>query len=115
MLRWVANALMACALVSAFAVSGFRCLLDVPYITDPASPAGDRVVVVERNVLLSGSGAVYLVSNGFGFGREIARYGADDGYSPMSNGAYTLEWRGRQPLFEAEGTLADPVMMYPPE
>ncbi len=113
--RWVANGLMACALAAVLAVSGFRCLLDVSYVADPASPAGDRVVVVERNVLLSGNGTVYLVPNGFGFGIEVARYGADDGYSPMGNGTYSLEWDGRVPVFEALGTPADPVGMYPPE
>lgn len=113
--RWVANGLMACALAAVLAVSGFRCLLDVPYVADPASPAGDRVVVVERNVLLSGNGTVYLVPNGFGFGIEVARYGADDGYSPMGSGTYSLEWDGRVPAFEALGTPADPVGMYPPE
>lgn len=106
---------MACALAAVLAASGFRCLLDVPYVADPASPAGDRVVVVERNVLLSGNGTVYLVPNGFGFGIEVARYGADDGYSPMGNGTYSLEWDGRVPVFEALGTPADPVGMYPPE
>lgn len=113
--RWVASGLMACALAAVLAASGFRCLLDVPYVADPASPAGDRVVVVERNVLLSGNGTVYLVPNGFGFGIEVARYGADDGYSPMGNGTYSLEWDGRVPVFEALGTPADPVGMYPPE
>lgn len=113
--RWVANGLMACALAAVLAVSGFRCLLDVPYVADPASPAGDRVVVVERNVLLNGNGTVYLVPNGFGFGIEVARYGADDGYSPMGSGTYSLEWDGRVPAFEALGTPADPVGMYPPE
>lgn len=112
--RWIANGLMACILAAALTISGLQCLLDAPYVADPPSPTGDRIVVVERNVLLSGNGAVYLVPNGFGPGIEIARYGADDGYSPMDNNTYTLEWHGRVPVFKALGTPADPVVMYPP-
>ena len=94
-------------------VAGFECLLTAAYIADPASPAGDRAVVVERNVLLAGYGDVYLVSGGFGVGRKIASYSADDGYSPMDNGTYALEWRGSEPHFTAYGTPANPVVMYP--
>lgn len=77
------------------------------------APAGDRVVVVERNVLLAGYGDVYLIPGGFGVGRKIAGYSADDGYSPMGNGAYALEWRGSEPHFTAYGTPANPVVMCP--
>ncbi len=76
-------------------------------------PAGDRVVVVERNVLLAGYGDVYLIPGGFGVGRKIAGYSADDGYSPMGNGTYALEWRGSEPHFTAYGTPANPVVVYP--
>ncbi len=114
-IRWIANGFMVGVLAVVFFVSGIRCLLNVSYVADPPSPAGDRVVVVERNVLLSGNGTVYFVSDGFGFGVEIARYGADDGYSPMGNGTYVLEWCDRVPAFEALGTLANPVVMYPPD
>ena len=102
--RWIGNGLAACAIAAALATSGLFCLISKPYTADPPSYAGDRVVVVERNVLLSGYGTVYYVPRGIGFGLEIARYGADDGYSPMSNETYTLSWQGRTPTFEAQGT-----------
>ena len=45
-------------------------------------------------------------------GRKIASCSADDGYSPMGNGTYALEWRGSEPHFTAYGTPANPVVMY---
>lgn len=89
--RWLANGITVLVLFASILVAGFECLLTAAYIADPASPAGDRAVVVERNVLLAGYGDVYLVSGGFGVGRKIASYSADDGYSPMDNGTYALE------------------------
>lgn len=111
--RWLANGITVLALSASILVAGFECLLTAAYIADPASPAGDRVVVVERNVLLAGYGDVYLVPDGFGVGRKIASYSADDGYSPMGNGTYELEWSGSVPHFTAHGAPADPVAMYP--
>lgn len=111
--RWLVNGTAALALSISILVAGFECLLAAPYIADPASPAGDRVVVVERNVLLAGYGDVYLVPGGFGVGRKIASYSADDGYSSMGNGTYALEWSGSVPHFAAHGTPANPVAMYP--
>nr|WP_187231584.1 hypothetical protein [Collinsella sp. BA40] len=46
-------------------------------------------------------------------GCKIASYSADDGYSPMGNGTYALEWDGSDPCFTALGTPANPVRMYP--
>ena len=111
--RWLANGITVLALSASILVAGFECLLAVPCIAEPTGPAGDRVVVVERNVLLAGYGDVYLVSGGFGVGRKIASYSADDGYSPMDNGTYALEWRGSEPHFTAYGTPANPVVMHP--
>ena len=108
-----ANGITVLTLSASILVAGFECLLAVPYIAEPTGPAGDRVVVVERNVLLAGYGDVYLVSGGFGVGRKIASYSADDGYSPMDNGTYALEWRGSEPHFTAYGTPANPVVMHP--
>lgn len=111
--RWLANGITVLALSASILVAGFECLLAVPYIAEPTGPAGDRVVVVERNVLLAGYGDVYLIPGGFGVGGKIAGYSADDGYSPMGNGTYALEWRGSEPHFTAYGTPANPVVMYP--
>lgn len=113
--RWLANGITVLALSVSILVAGFECLLAAPYIAEPTGPAGDRVVVVERNVLLAGYGDVYLVPGGFGVGRKIAGYSADDGYSPMGNGTYALEWRGSDPRFTAYGTPANPVGMHPAE
>lgn len=84
--RWLASGITIIALLMSIAVSGFECLLAAPYIAEPTGPAGDRVVVVERNVLLAGYGDVYLIPGGFGVGRKIAGYSADDGYSPWATG-----------------------------
>lgn len=111
--RWLANGITVLALSASIPVAGFECLLTAAYIADPASRRGDRAVVVERNVLLAGYGDVYLIPGGFGVGRKIAGYSADDGYSPMGNGTYALEWRGSEPHFTAYGTPANPVVMYP--
>lgn len=111
--RWLANGITVLALLTSIVVAGFECLLAAPYVAEPAGPAGDRVVVVERNVLLAGYGDVYLIPDGFGVGRKIASYSADDGCSPMGNGTYALEWRGSEPHFTAYGSPANPVVMYP--
>ena len=111
--RWLANGITVLVLFASILVAGFECLLAAAYIADPTGPAGDRAVVVERNVLLAGYGDVYLIPGGFGVGRKIAGYSADDGYSPMGNGTYALEWRGSEPHFTAYGTPANPVVMYP--
>lgn len=111
--RWFANGITVLVLSVSVLVAGFEFLLAVPYIAEPTGPAGDRVVVVERNVLLAGYGDVYLIPGGIGVGRKIASYSADDGYSPMGNGTYALEWRGSEPHFTAYGTAADPVGMHP--
>ncbi len=111
--RWLANGMTILALLASISIAGFECLLTASYIADPAGPAGDRIVVVERNVLLAGHGDVYLVPGGCGLGRKIESYSADDGYSPMGNGTYALEWDGSDPCFTALGTLANPVRMYP--
>lgn len=111
--RWLASGITVLALSASILVSGFECLLAAPYIAKPTGPAGDRVVVVERNVLLAGCGDVYLIPGGIGVGRKIASYSADDGYSPMGNGTYALEWRGSEPHFTAYGTAANPVGMHP--
>ncbi len=113
LVRWLANGAACVALLASVSIAGFECLLAAPYVADPVGPAGDRVVVVERNVLLAGHGDVYLVSSGCGLGRKIASYSADDGYSPMGNGTYVLEWDGSDPCFTALGTPANPVRMYP--
>ena len=62
--RWLANGITVLALSASILMAGFECLLAVPYIAEPTGPAGDRVVVVERNVLLAGYGDVYLVPGG---------------------------------------------------
>ncbi len=110
--RRAGNGLATCAIVVTIAIAGLFCLISEPHAADPPSNAGDRIVVVERNVLLSGYGTVYFVPYGTGCGYEIARYSADDGYSPMTFGTYSLSWQGRTPTFEAQGTPADPVSMY---
>lgn len=86
--RWLANGITVLALSASILVAGFECLL-------------------------AGYGDVYLIPGGFGVGRKIAGYSADDGYSPMGNGTYALEWRGSEPHFTAFGTPANPVVMYP--
>lgn len=111
--RWFANGITIFVLSASVLVAGFECLLTEPYVAEPVSPTGDRVVLVERNVLLAGHGDVFLVPRGFGMGRKIASYSADDGYSPITNGTYTVEWRGSEPCFTAYGTPANPVGMYP--
>ncbi len=75
--RWLVNGTAALALSVSVPVAGFECLLAAPYIAKPTGPAGDRVVVVERNVLLAGCGDVYLIPGGIGVGRKIASYSAD--------------------------------------
>ena len=54
-MRWLGNGIAAFAIVAAFATAGLFCLISEPYVADPPSYAGDRVVVVERNVFLAGN------------------------------------------------------------
>ena len=98
--RWIGNGLAACAIAAALATSGLFCLISKPYTADPPSYAGDRVVVVERNVLLSGYGTVYYVCRGISLVSR-SRWRLMTATAHVSNETYTLSWRNRTPTFEA--------------
>ena len=110
--RWLANGITVLALSASILVAGFESFwrrLISPSRRVPRATAS----WCDRNVLLAGYGDVYLIPGGFGVGRKIAGYSADDGYSPMGNGTYALEWRGSEPHFTVSITPANPVVMYP--
>ncbi|MFR4803066.1 MAG: hypothetical protein ACLT98_06995 [Eggerthellaceae bacterium] len=95
-------------LFASILVAGFECLLTAAYIADPASPAGDRAVVVERNAP-GGLRDVYLVSGGWGGSRSPAT--APTRLQP--HGQRDLRVDGAAEPHFSIGTPANPVVMYP--
>lgn len=76
-----------------------------PVILPERSPAGARIVVIDRAFLLVGKGDVYYAPPHTIFTTHLGSYTADDGYNPVARGTYRLTWNGEQP----ELTFDDPA------
>ena len=111
--RWLANGITVLALSASILMAGFECLLAAPYIAEPTGPAGDRVVVVERNVLLAGYGDVYLIPGGFGVGRRIAATAPTMVTAPWATGPTRSSGAGQSCTSPHTAPPPDPVVMYP--
>lgn len=87
--------------------------ISTPYLLKPASASGTRVLVVNHSFLLLGSGDVYVVKRGAVIPQHIGSYMGDDGYDPIGNNVYTLDWQGETPQLTLHGTEFQPVEYFP--
>lgn len=78
-------------------------------VLGPPAPSGCRVVVRETSFLFGGSGQVYEVS-ALGVGHRVGSWGVDDGYRPIANGHYELQWGRHGGVLRVWGNAADPVL-----
>jgi hypothetical protein len=70
-------------------------VIDTPALVGTASSSGCRVLVVDHDFLLLGSGDVYAVPPGFVTAvHHVGGYTTDDGYSPVAEGTVRVVWTG---------------------
>lgn len=82
-------------------------------IMEPSSPSGDRVVVVERHLLLSSSGTVYFAPFACPFGIPAGTFYCDDAYSPLRANTVSVQWRGRNAAVSVwSDSAADPMQRF---
>ena len=111
--RWVARRLTRSlvALTTLLAL-GWSIVSDLPstyHVLEPSGPDGCLVVVDERSFLLLGSGVVHVLPAGRWTTSPVSQYSADDGYSPISLGTYSLTWQGNVGTLQLRGTEVAPV------
>jgi len=78
-------------------------------VLSPPSPGGCRVLIGEHSFLLLGSGRIYLLPAGDHRPREVDSYLADDGYRPIANRTYQVNWQGELLEMTLWGTPFQPV------
>lgn len=78
-------------------------------VLEPSAPSGCRAVVRETSFLFGGSGEVYAVS-GWGVGHRVGSWGVDDGYRPIANGHYEVQWGGDGGVLRIWGGAQDPIV-----
>lgn len=108
------------ALVSAFCTFVAICtflygalffVVDEPYLLEPTSNQGDRVLIVEHHFLLASSGDIYYVPTGSAFAESKGGFSCDDAYSPIRVDSYSLSWTDRTAYLEIwSDSPADPMV-----
>lgn len=93
--RALASALCTFVAACTFLCSALVFVIDEPYLLEPSSNQGDRILVVEHHFLLLSSGDVYYVPAGSIFAEENGGFICDDAYSPINAGSYSLSWTDR--------------------
>lgn len=93
--RALASALCTFVAACTFLCSALVFVIDGPYLLEPSSNQGDRILVVEHHFLLLSSGDVYYVPAGSIFAEENGGFICDDAYSPINAGSYSLSWTDR--------------------
>ncbi|MEV5525900.1 hypothetical protein [Streptomyces prunicolor] len=80
------------------------------YVLRPTGPGGCTAVVRETSFLMIGNGEAYAVGRtGLALG-EAGSWVVDDGYRPIADGAYELDWERDGGLLVISGTSTDPVL-----
>jgi len=80
------------------------------YVLRPTGPGGCTAVVRETSFLMIGNGEAYAVGRtGLALG-EAGSWVVDDGYRPVADGAYELDWEQDGGLLVISGTSTDPVL-----
>ena len=93
--RALASALCTFVAACTFLCSALVFVIDEPYLLEPSSNQGDRILIVEHHFLLLSSGDVYYVPAGSIFAEENGDFICDDAYSPINAGSYSLSWTDR--------------------
>lgn len=112
---WRIGRALASALCTFVATCTFLCgalvfVIDEPYLLEPSSNQGDRILVVEHHFLLQSSGDVYYVPAGNILAEPEGGFICDDAYSPVRAGSYSLSWTGRTAHLEIwSNSPADPM------
>ena len=80
------------------------------YVLRPTGPGGCTAVARETSFLMIGNGEAYAVGRtGLALG-EAGSWVVDDGYRPIADGAYKLDWGEDGGLLLISGTSTDPVI-----
>ena len=109
--RALASALCTFVAACTFLCSALVFVIDEPYLLEPSSNQGDRILVVEHHFLLLSSGDVYYVPAGSIFAEENGGFICDDAYSPIRVDSYSLSWTDRTAYLEIwSDSPADPMV-----
>ncbi|MFJ6612501.1 hypothetical protein ACIQPT_19745 [Streptomyces sp. NPDC091289] len=107
--RFIRGLLVAAAgLGSAFGVLGD--LSSDYHVLHPTGPYSCTAVVRETSFLFAGHGEVYAVGPIGIAWRPSGSWRADDGYRPITEGAYELRWSQDGGTLLVRGTEVNPVM-----
>ncbi|WP_166021199.1 hypothetical protein [Streptomyces chilikensis] len=80
------------------------------HVLHPEGPEGCTAVVRETSFLVIGDGEVFAVGRtGLAFG-TAGSWTVDDGYRPVEEGAYELDWGEETGALRIIGTITDPVV-----
>lgn len=113
---WRIGRALASALCTFVATCTFLCgalvfVVDEPYLLEPASNQGDRVLIVEHHFLLLSSGDIYYVPSGSVFAEPKGSFICDDSYSPVRADSYSLSWTDKTAHLEIwSDSPADPMV-----
>lgn len=107
-LVWALTAVIASGSVALCGTVGLLGASSGAYLLSPASPAGARVLEVDRSKLLLGSGDLYVLPPGSVVAKKRASHLFDDGVDPVRTGDYVLIWDGEVAHLSLWGTSANP-------
>lgn len=93
--RAILSAIASTIAIITLACSTLAFVIDEPYLLDPPSTAGDRILIVEHHFLLLSSGTIYYVPAGSITVEENGSFLCDDSYSPVQSQSYSLSWNER--------------------
>lgn len=108
--RALASAFCTFVAICTFLYGALFFIVDEPYILEPSSNQGDRVLIIEHHFLLASSGDIYYVPAGSVFAEPEGGFICDDAYSPVRAGSYSLSWTDRTAHLEIwSNSPADPM------
>lgn len=108
--RALASALCTFVAMCTFLYGALFFVVDEPYLLEPTSNQGDRVLIVEHHFLLASSGDIYYVPAGSVFAEPEGGFICDDAYSPVRADSYSLSWAERTAHLEIwSNSPADPM------
>ncbi|MEE0343921.1 MAG: hypothetical protein UDM08_03925 [Eggerthellaceae bacterium] len=109
--RALASALCTFVAMCTFLYGALFFVVDEPYLLEPTSNQGDRVLIVEHHFLLASSGDIYYVPAGSVFAESKGGFSCDDAYSPVRVDSYSLSWTDRTAYLEIwSDSPADPMV-----
>lgn len=109
--RALVSALCTFVAMCTFLYGALFFIVDEPYLLEPSSNQGDRVLIVEHHFLLASSGDIYYVPAGSVFTESKGSFICDDAYSPVRADSYSLSWTDRTAHLEIwSDSPADPMV-----